>query len=103
MRAKMNATPPTHLQIKEFRITARIPEVKNVNGLRPFIDRVNNPVLCPPPDTEKIGAVRRSREREVPPCQRRFAKVDAEDAVEAFDLLEGELFAVVAEIDGKLF
>lgn len=52
-------------------------------------------------DTKEICAIGCSRDREVTPCQRSFAKAE-KDAIQAVDLLDCKFFAVLTEISGKL-
>jgi hypothetical protein len=95
--------PVVHgLQVETFRITHGIPELKDIDDTGVLVDAIDDPVLRPPADAKEIGAIRRPREREVAPRQRRFSEIETQNAGEALDLLDGEVFAVVAEIGGKL-
>jgi hypothetical protein len=71
--------------------------VQDVDRAGVLVDGVDDPVLGSTADPKEIGAVRRAGECEVAPRQRRFPKIDGQDAIEPFDLLDREVLAVLTE------
>ena len=88
--------------IERVGIARGVPERKYVDRAGLFVNRVNDPVLGAAPDPEQVGAIWRSREREVSPSERRFCEMSVQDAIEPFDLLNRELLVVRAQVNGEL-
>jgi hypothetical protein len=101
----MKAPPATLLHCSEtecVRVARRVPERKDVDGAGFFINRVNDPVLGAAPHAEQVAAIRRAREREIRPGERRFCEMSVQDTIEPFDLLDRELLAVGTQVKGEL-
>ena len=77
--------------------------MKDVDRATILIDRVDDPILGSTAHSKQICPIRRARKREVALCQRRFAKIGRQDAIEPVYLLNGELLAVFAQICRKFF
>ena len=89
------ATRERLAQFQTFRISAGIPEQQDIDDEGAFVDGVYDPILGSATDSKKIPAVRRARDREVAPCKRSFAEIYAQNLIEALDLLNSKVLAII--------
>lgn len=92
------ATVIPESQTQPFPVAHRIPELQHINRAGIFIDGIDDPILRAPADTEQVRPIRRASESKIAPGQRSLEDIGAQDAIQALNLLDGEIFAIASEI-----